>query len=164
MKPTKHLVYFFLFFGLSVFAQKATISEVIIQGAHKTSHNLIRSLISTKSGIVLDSTAIAKDVTLLKRLPAFNHVYYQVIADKNQEYIVKAYDICNNLIGESKVFSLANPLENEKIITTIPPTPTQSPFTPRPNPNPTPQPDEKGFSDKIIPTFTDRIVVLVRQS
>ncbi|RCS27957.1 outer membrane protein assembly factor [Polaribacter sp. WD7] len=116
MKPTKHLVYFFLFFGLSVFAQKATISEVIIQGAHKTSHNLIRSLISTKSGIVLDSTAIAKDVTLLKRLPAFNHVYYQVIADKNQEYIVKiGVDENFTIIPDINVWTTTNDVFSYKL-------------------------------------------------
>ncbi|WP_299050179.1 POTRA domain-containing protein [uncultured Polaribacter sp.] len=116
MKLTKRLVYFFLFFGLSVFAQKATISEVIIQGAQKTSHNLIRSIISTKSGIVLDSTAIAKDITLLKRLPAFNHVYYQVIADKNQKYIVKiGVDENFTIIPDINVWTTTNDVFSYKL-------------------------------------------------
>jgi outer membrane protein assembly factor BamA len=85
----KNTLFFLLitFFIGTLYAQK-TVLEVKIKGTKKTKTTFLKSLLSIKKGSVLDSVSIEKDITLLKRLPAIGHAYYQVFYSHENLYSV----------------------------------------------------------------------------
>ncbi len=85
----KNILFFLLMFLVSVnYSQEKTIADVKIQGAKKTKHSFIKSLLITKKGNTLDSIALEKDIVLLRRLPAVSHAYYQVFHSHDNAYNV----------------------------------------------------------------------------
>ncbi len=74
---------------LSIQSQERIISEVKIQGAKKTKISFLKGLLEVKSGQVLDSVRIEKDVSLLKRLPSVSHAYFQVDYLRDNLYNVR---------------------------------------------------------------------------
>jgi outer membrane protein assembly factor BamA len=81
---------FFLFVSISSFlySQENTVIDVKFKGIKRIKESFINKLIQTKKGSVLDSTAIEKDIILLKRLPAVGHAYYQVFHSHDNLYNV----------------------------------------------------------------------------
>jgi outer membrane protein assembly factor BamA len=74
-----------------MFSQKNQIEDIKIKGAKKTKISFIKSLITSKKGQVLDSTALENDIIFLKRLPAISHAYYQVFYSHKNKYNVFIY-------------------------------------------------------------------------
>jgi outer membrane protein assembly factor BamA len=83
----RYTLFFLLlfFFTVTIFAQK-TVLDVKIKGVKKTSVAFLRTLLTTKKGVVLDSVSLEKDILLLKRLPAISHAYYQVFYSHKNAY------------------------------------------------------------------------------
>jgi len=72
----------------SVFSQEKIISDLVIKGNTKTKTSLIKKLIKTRSGQVLDSIQLKQDITILKRLSSVGHAYFQVFKSKENYYNV----------------------------------------------------------------------------
>ena len=70
------------------FAQENIVADLKIQGNKKIKTSFINKLSSIKSGVVLDSTVIEKDIKRLKRLPSIAHAYYQVFFSHDNQYNV----------------------------------------------------------------------------
>lgn len=119
------------------------------RGTNLLTWNFIRAPIQLNISIFSQS-----DMTLLKTQTysveeSKETSQIEFTMEDNKEYIMKGYDMCGFNIGESKVFSKTNPLEQERTN----PNPTPSP-SPSPSPSsgpsteaPTPEPTEK--SDAI---------------
>ena len=60
----KIVLFVILFVNLSIFAQEKRIAEVQIEGARKTKVSFIKSLLLAKSGQVLDSSSLNKEIAL----------------------------------------------------------------------------------------------------
>ncbi len=87
MKFKKHLfIIFFIGITTFVFSQKQKITSITIKGAKKTKVSFLKSLLTTKEGQVVDSTALKNDINFLKRLPAISHAYFQVFRSQNNNY------------------------------------------------------------------------------
>ncbi|WP_103865457.1 MULTISPECIES: FtsQ-type POTRA domain-containing protein [Aquimarina] len=69
------------------FGQSKIISEIRIQGNHKTRTSAITKLTNIEKGKTLDSLQIEEDIKRLKRLPSIAHAYYQV-HEKEEGYEV----------------------------------------------------------------------------
>ena len=76
---------------LSVKAQEKVVYDIKIKGVKKSNPSFLKKLLETKSGEVLDSLTIEKDITTLKRLPGVSHAYYQVFHSHNNLYNVFVY-------------------------------------------------------------------------
>lgn len=92
-----------------------------------------------------------------------SQIEYTIEARKGYKF--RAYDKCNNVIGESQEFSTDFPLEQEKPNTngpifptnpTLAPTPlfTSGPTLAPPTLSPSPNPSEKSLSNNITPTMS----------
>ncbi|NND63207.1 MAG: outer membrane protein assembly factor, partial [Flavobacteriaceae bacterium] len=83
----KSVVYIFIigFCGIT-FGQD--ISEIIIQGNHKTRSQFIQNITQVKAGNSLDSAKIELDISRLKRLPGIAHAYYKVEKTIDNSYSV----------------------------------------------------------------------------
>ncbi len=72
-------IFLLLFLGTYLgFSQDTMISEIVVQGNHKTKTSALLKLSNIKQGTVLDSLVIEQDIKRLKRLPSVAHAYYQV--------------------------------------------------------------------------------------
>lgn len=68
----------------TMYSQETIVSDVVIKGTKKLKKSYLKKIIETKSGHVLDSLQLNEDITLLKRLSAVGHAYYQVLpSDEN---------------------------------------------------------------------------------
>ena len=86
---SKNLLFLFLLLATTVtFCQEKRILDVKIIGADKTNESFLKSLLTIKNGVILDSVSIEKDVILIKRLPAISHAYYQVFYSHDNFYNV----------------------------------------------------------------------------
>ncbi len=79
---------FFFFWLLNIHSQQNKILDVKIVGVKKTKTTFIKNLLYSKKDAVLDSSILEKDITLLKRLPAIAHAYYQVFFSHDNLYNV----------------------------------------------------------------------------
>ncbi|MFC4267613.1 outer membrane protein assembly factor [Polaribacter marinivivus] len=79
---------FFFFWLLNIHSQQNKILDVKIVGVKKTKTTFIKNLLYSKKDAVLDSSFLEKDITLLKRLPAIAHAYYQVFFSHDNLYNV----------------------------------------------------------------------------
>lgn len=79
---------FFFFWLLNIHSQQNKILDVKIVGVKKTKTTFIKNLLYSKKDAVLDSSILEKDITLLKRLPAIAHAYYQIFFSHNNLYNV----------------------------------------------------------------------------
>ena len=79
---------FFFFWLLNIHSQQNKILDVRIVGVKKTKTTFIKNLLYSKKDAVLDSSILEKDITLLKRLPAIAHAYYQVFFSHDNLYNV----------------------------------------------------------------------------
>ncbi len=79
---------FFSFFFLQVDAQEQIIYDIKVRGAKKTKPWFIKKILTSKSGQVLDSIKLKKDIARLKRLPAISHAYFQVFKSHENFYNV----------------------------------------------------------------------------
>ena len=85
IKVTSFLFFFWL---LNIHSQKNKILDAKIVGVKKTKTTFIKNLLYSKKDAVLDSSILEKDITLLKRLPAIAHAYYQVFFSHDNLYNV----------------------------------------------------------------------------
>mgnify|MGYP003627435990 FL=1 len=86
---SKNLLFLFLLLTTTVtFCQEKRILDIKIIGADKTNESFLKSLLTIKNGVILDSVSIEKDVILIKRLPAISHAYYQVFYSHDNFYNV----------------------------------------------------------------------------
>lgn len=69
-------------------AQPHLVSELTIQGNHKTRTSFIQKIIKIEIEKPLDSTIIQADISRLKRLPSIAHAYYQVHKKEDETYKV----------------------------------------------------------------------------
>ena len=76
------------FFQLS-YGQSNIVEALKVQGNKRLKASFVRSISDIKSGSILDSTILERDIIRLKRLPAVSHAYYQVFtSDKDNTYNV----------------------------------------------------------------------------
>lgn len=125
--------------------------------------NFIRVLIQLKMNIltypdmnVIKSDSFPVDVTS-------ENSQMELALNDNTNYIMKGYDICNVLVGESKVFSKISPLEkentrNKPAPAPVVPGPGPSEYTyPSPSPSSPPSPSSNPSSSPS-PSSTDEDV------
>ena len=85
----KKIIYIIVLFLVSnIVAQDKQIESLTIRGAKKTKIEVIKRIIASKGGGVLDSILLNKDIIRLKRLPAISHAYYQVFHSTENKYNV----------------------------------------------------------------------------
>ncbi len=60
-------------------AQQSIVDDLGIEGAERTKSDFLQRLVETKTGMVLDSTLLQKDMERLKRLPGVAHAYFEVL-------------------------------------------------------------------------------------
>lgn len=107
MKSFLSLLFFFsLNFG---FSQENLVSDIKVQGIKRIKNSEIKKLSKVKSGDVLDSLLLQKDIERLKRLPSVSHAYFQVFPSHDGGYNV-FYNIEENftLIPFANLFSSSN--------------------------------------------------------
>ncbi|MBP2831772.1 outer membrane protein assembly factor [Aquimarina sp. U1-2] len=88
-----------------VWAQKNTITTIIVQGNKKTKTAALTKLITVKNGEILDSIKIEKDINRLKRLPAIAHAYYQTHKKDNGYEIVYGVEENLTIIPSANVYT-----------------------------------------------------------
>ena len=90
-------------------AQQNVVAEVKIQGAKRTKPAFLKSLVSLKAGMALDSLLMDEDVTRLKRLPSISNAYYRVFSSDDGRHNVY-YNVEENftLIPYANLFSSSN--------------------------------------------------------
>ncbi|WP_299669344.1 outer membrane protein assembly factor [uncultured Polaribacter sp.] len=71
------------------YGQEKRISSFKIIGNKKLKTSYLYKILSTESGIVLDSATIEKDIVFLKRLPAVSHAYFEVKKEKENVFEVQ---------------------------------------------------------------------------
>lgn len=76
------------FISFSLSAQEILVADIKVQGNKKLKSSFIKKMASLKSGDVLDSLLIEKDIRLLKRLPSVSHASYQVFLSEGNSYNV----------------------------------------------------------------------------
>ncbi|WP_299059839.1 outer membrane protein assembly factor [uncultured Polaribacter sp.] len=91
MKFKNIFIYLFLSFSALVFSQEKIIAEIKINGTKRLKESFIHKLLISEKGAVLDSISLEKDITLLNRLPAVSHAYYQVFYSHDNFYNVFIY-------------------------------------------------------------------------
>ncbi|MEQ6125261.1 POTRA domain-containing protein [Pseudotenacibaculum sp. MALMAid0570] len=82
------LVFVFLVGTFISYGQEKIIYDIKIRGAKKTKASFIKSMLESKSGEVLDSAKLKKDIAQLKRLPAISHAYFQIFFSHDNLYNV----------------------------------------------------------------------------
>ncbi|WP_299013158.1 POTRA domain-containing protein [uncultured Polaribacter sp.] len=87
---------FLLFYFGTSFAQKNTISKVIIKGAKKTKTAYLEKIVSFKKGDYLDSLIVQEDIIFLKRLPAIRNVNYVVKKDQKKNSVTLVLNLEEN--------------------------------------------------------------------
>ena len=88
MKLKIFILYFLCCFVLCSFGQEKMIYDIKIRGAKKTKASFVKKVLESKSGKVLDSLALKKDIARLRRLPAISHAYFQVFHSHDNLYNV----------------------------------------------------------------------------
>ncbi len=83
----REVIFIALFFCFGI-ATAQEISEIQIQGNHKTRTTFVKKLAKVKEGQVLDSAKAELDVSRLKRLPGIAHAYYEVKEGDNGSVIL----------------------------------------------------------------------------
>ncbi|EAR00503.1 POTRA domain-containing protein [Maribacter sp. HTCC2170] len=107
---SKTLLSFILLLFIAIgSAQETKVSTIEINGTKRLKTSFIKRLINTKSGQILDSLGLEKDVTRLKRLPAVSNAKYQVSEANNGEVdIVINIEENFTLIPYANLFSSSN--------------------------------------------------------
>lgn len=107
---------FFFFWLLNIHSQQNKILDVKIVGVKKTKTTFIKNLLYSKKDAVLDSSILEKDITLLKRLPAIAHAYYQVFFSHDNLYNVSIQIEENaTLLPEINLWTTTNNVFSYKI-------------------------------------------------
>ncbi|MBT9187427.1 BamA/TamA family outer membrane protein [Zobellia russellii] len=92
-------------------AQEGTVVSVQVEGAKRTKVAYLKSLVTLKSGMELDSLLLDEDISRLRRLPLISHAYYNVFpsSEGNTGYKV-VYNVEENftLIPFANLFSSSN--------------------------------------------------------
>lgn len=90
-------------------AQQNVVADVKIHGAKRTKPAFLKSLVSLKAGMALDSLLMDEDVTRLKRLPSISNAYYRVFSSDDGGHNVY-YNVEENftLIPYANLFSSSN--------------------------------------------------------
>lgn len=90
-------------------AQVGTVQHIAIQGTKRTKPLFLKNIIELREGVVLDSTVLDSDITLLKRLPSISNANYSVFPIEKGRYKV-VYKIEENftLIPFANLFSSSN--------------------------------------------------------
>lgn len=94
--PKNSVLFIFLLFCLLGHAQKARVSNVVVQGSKKLKSSFVKLISDTKPGGVLDSTKLESDILRLKRLPAVSHAYYQVFPANKEDFYNVFYNVEEN--------------------------------------------------------------------
>lgn len=84
----KNILSVFLLLSLTVFSQQKIVNEVQLKGIKKINETFIKNILHTKKGAILDTTLVANDIVILKRMPAVGHAYYKVIKATENRYNV----------------------------------------------------------------------------
>ncbi|MEM5563853.1 outer membrane protein assembly factor [Psychroserpens sp. AS72] len=85
------------------FAQDATVAEFKVQGNKKLRTSFVKKISNIKAGVVLDSTVIAADIKLLKRLPSIANANYEVLSVG-----ANAYDVIYTIEENFTIIPSAN--------------------------------------------------------
>ena len=103
------LLCFFLCSAFCGFAQKTTVGSVEIVGNKRTNVSFLLSLAELKSGAVLDSLVLDKDINRFKRLPSIAHANYKVVPTiTNEVRVIYAIEENHTLIPSANVYTSTN--------------------------------------------------------
>ena len=99
----------FVFSFSGIGAQEPIVSDLKIQGNKRLKSSFVKKLSTLKTGAVLDSAVIERDMIRLKRLPSVSYTYYQVFQTEENQYNV-FYNIVENftLIPSANVYTTDN--------------------------------------------------------
>jgi len=103
------LTFFLFIFITFVYTQELTIEAIKIEGNNRLKTSFVTQLINSKSGNVLDSLLLNKDLERLKRLPAVSNATYETYKINEGQYDV-VFKIEENftLIPFANLFSSSN--------------------------------------------------------
>lgn len=116
-----------------------------------------------------DLTLLATKKVSRESADVIENTQIKYLIESRKNYKIKAYDMCNAVIGESQVFSTEFPLEPERVVPTNGPTgpnpttaPTSGPTGPTPAPSPRPGPEQPtGSATKTTLSFTALLGLLI---
>ncbi|MFH6603498.1 outer membrane protein assembly factor [Maribacter algicola] len=101
----------YLLFLITCFctAQQSIVDDLGFAGAERTRSDFLQRLVETKTGMVLDSVLLQKDMERLKRLPAVAHAYFEVFpAGDGKNRVVYHIEENFTLIPFANVYTSSN--------------------------------------------------------
>uniref|UniRef100_UPI00404B89FA POTRA domain-containing protein n=2 Tax=Flavobacterium sp. TaxID=239 RepID=UPI00404B89FA len=91
----KYLHLFFLLISSYIYCQEIRIDSISFQGTKRMNTDFLRKLILSKSGSILDSLQLEKDVTLMNRLNGVSQASYKIVSNTSKNVHV-IYEIKEN--------------------------------------------------------------------